>query len=273
MRVKPSAFSAIAAIAGYMVVVFTVWAAVGMEYDEVGDTVENVREGVVLAVALGAVYLVIVTTALGWWKPAIREPRRVGSRWMWSIPVLLLVGAIANLASTKWDEIDGVGEYALWLAIGTLLVGFSEELLTRGLAIVGGRGSMHEKWVWVFSGVIFGLLHVPNAFFGQGGRDTVQQVAFAFAVGLMYYVTRRLTGTLVVTMGLHAIWDFSVFIQDHSGLNLEDKPVAVGGFVLNVTIILGVIALVKILKTGDVVEPGGDQLAEFDQPTELQTVT
>jgi membrane protease YdiL (CAAX protease family) len=263
MRVKPSALSSIVAILGYMVVVFSVWAAVGMDYDEVGDTVENVREGVVLAVGLGAVYLVIVTTVLGWWKPAIHEPRKVGSRWMWSIPVLLFLGAIANLATTKWGEIDGVGEYALWLAIGVLLVGFSEELLTRGLAIVGGRGSMHEKWVWVFSGAIFGLLHAPNAFFGQSVSGTVQQMAFAFAVGLMYYVTRRLAGTLILTMGLHAIWDFSVFIQDHSGLNLEDKPVAAGGFVLYVTIILGIIALVKILKTGDVVEPGGDQLAEF----------
>jgi len=265
MRVKPSALSSIVAILGYMVVVFSVWAAVGMEYDEVGDTVENVRQGIVLAVALGAVYLVIVTTVLGWWKPAISEPRRVGSRWMWSIPVLLLLGAIGNLATTKWGEIDGVGEYALWLAIGTLLVGFSEELLTRGLAIVGGRGSMHEKWVWVFSGVIFGLLHVPNALFGQSVGSTLQQVVFAFAVGLMYYVTRRLTGTLIVTMGLHAIWDFSVFIQDHSGLNLEDKPAAAGAPVLYVTVILGIIALVKILKTGDVVEPGGDQLAEFDK--------
>lgn len=265
MRVKPSALSAIAAILGYMVVVFSVWAAVGMEYDEVGDTVENVREGVVLAVALGAVYLVIVTTVLGWWKPAMREPRKVGSKWMWSIPVLLFIGAIANLATTKWGEIDGVASYALWLAIGTLLVGFSEELLTRGLAIVGGRGSMHEKWVWVFSGIIFGLLHVPNAFFGQSVSSTALQVVFAFAVGLMYYVTRRLTGTLIVTMGLHAIWDFSVFIQDHSGLNLEDKPAAGGAPVLYLTVILGIVALVKILKTGDVVEPGGDQLAEFDK--------
>jgi membrane protease YdiL (CAAX protease family) len=271
--VKPSALAAIVAILGYMAVVFTVWAAVGMEYDEVTDTLDNLQQGVVLAIGLGAVYLVIVTTALGWWTPAIREPRKAGSRWMWSIPALLLIGAIANLATTKWGEIDGLASYAVWLAIGTLLVGFSEELLTRGLAIVGGRGSMHEKWVWVFSGFIFGLLHVPNAFFGQGGRDTVQQVAFAFAVGLTYYVTRRVTGTLVVTMGLHAIWDFSVFIQDHSGLNLEDKPVAAGGFVLYVAIILGIVALVKILRTGDVVEPGGDQLAAFNQPTELQTAT
>jgi hypothetical protein len=29
--------------------------------------------------------------------------------------------------------------------------------------------------------------------------------------------------------------------------------------------IAGIVALVKILKTGDVVEPGGDQLAAFDR--------
>ncbi len=100
---------------------------------------------------------------------------------------------------------------------------------------------------------------------GQSAGTTAQQVMFAFAVGLMYYVTRRLTGTLIITMGLHAIWDFSVFIQDHSGMNLEDKPVAAGGFVLYVAIVLAIVALVKILKTGDVVEPGGDRLAEFDK--------
>lgn len=264
MRVKPSPLAAIVAILGYMVVVFSVWAAVGLDYDEVGDTLENVQKGVVLAVALGAVYLVVATTFLGWWKPAIREPRRVGSGWMWSIPVLLLVGAAVNLATTKWGEIDGVGSYALWLGIGTLLVGFSEELLTRGLAIVGGRGAMHEKWVWVFSGVIFGLLHVPNAFFGQSVAGTLQQVVFAFGVGLTYYVTRRLAGTLIVTMLLHAIWDYSVFIQEHSVANLEDKPAAPAGFALYVAVVVGIVALVKILKTGDVVEPGGDQLAAFE---------
>jgi membrane protease YdiL (CAAX protease family) len=264
MRVKPSALSAIAAILGYMVVVFTVWAITGLEYDEVGDTLENVQKGIVLSMVVGAAYLVLVTTFLGWWKPAIHEPRRVGSGWMWSIPALLFLGAIGNLATTKWGEIDGVASYAIWLAIGTLLVGFSEELLVRGIAIVGGRGSMHEKWVWVFSGVIFGVLHAPNALFGQSVPATLQQIVFAFGVGLMYYVTRRVAGTLLVTMALHAIWDFSVFIQDHSVANLEDKPVAAGGLVLNLTIILGIVALVKILRTGDVVEPGGDQIAAFD---------
>lgn len=31
---------------------------------------------------------------------------------------------------------------------------------------------------------------------------------FDHLVPMVTYVTRRLTGTLIVTMGLHAIWDF-----------------------------------------------------------------
>jgi len=264
MRVKPSALTAVLTVLGYLVVVFTVWMVTGLDYDEIGDTVEDVRDGIVLSVGAGVVYLVVITTVLGWWKPAIREPRRVGRGWMWAVPVLLLLGAVINLATTKWGEIDRIGPYVGLLALGTVFVGFSEELLTRGLAVVGGRGSMHERRVWAFSSAIFGLIHVPNVFFGQSGVNTVKQVLFAFAVGMTYYVTRRISGTLVVTMGLHAIWDFSLFIQDHSVEGLEDEPVGVGGAVMTPAVIVGIFALVKILKTGDVVEPGGHQLAQLE---------
>lgn len=264
MRVKPTALTAILAILGYLVVVFTAWAVTGLQYDAVDDSVENVRNGITIAVGLGAVYLALATTFLGWWRPAMREPRRVGSRWMWAVPILLMMGALVNIATTRWDRIDEVGPYVTYLAIGCMFVGFSEELLTRGIAIVGGRGSMHEKWVWIFSGVIFGLLHAPNALFGQSVSGTVFQIAFAFAVGLTYYVTRRVTGALIVTMVLHACWDFGVFINAHSIEGLDPEPRALGGTLYWPVLVLAVIALVKILKTGDVVDPGRDQLAPFE---------
>lgn len=263
MRIKPSALTAVAAIVGYLALVFTVWAATGLKYDTVGDTLENVQKGIVLSVSLGAAYLAVVTSVLGWWKPAIREPRKVGSGWMWALPAVMLIGTALNLATTKWGEIDGVAAYTFWLALGCVLIGFSEELLTRGLAIVGGRGSMHEKWVWVFSGAIFALIHAPNALFGQSVGTTATQMVFAFAFGTAYYVTRRISGTLIVTMGLHALWDFSTFVQGRSTKFLADPPPAAGGFVLYVVVILTIVAMVKIIKTGDVVEPGHDQVAEF----------
>jgi uncharacterized protein len=265
MRVKPSLLTGILVLLGYLAVVFTVWIIAGVDYDEVGDTVDNVRNVIAISMIVGAVYVAVVTTVLGWWKPALREPRPASHhKWMWIIPIALALGVVANLASTKWGEIDQVGTYVMWLAIGCVGVGFNEEMITRGLLVVGARGTLHEGWVWFVSSLSFGLLHVPNAFFGQSAKDTVQQVFFAFGVGTAYYVTRRITGALVVTMVLHGAWDFSVFIQGHSVDLLADKPVAIGGIVMMPVVALSLLAVWRLHHDeGDVVEPGGDQLAAF----------
>jgi membrane protease YdiL (CAAX protease family) len=262
MRVKPSPLAAIVAIVGYLVVVFSVWVVTGLDYDEIGDTVGNVRSGVTVPIGLGAIFLLVVVTTLGWWRPSLHEPRRVGHAWMWVIPALLLLGAVGNLAGTRWDRIDDLGVYLLWLGTGCALVGFSEELLTRGQLIVAARGTLHEGWVWFASSLTFGLLHAPNALFGQSIAATGQQIGFAFLVGTAYYVTRRISGALVVTMALHALWDFSTFIRAHSVDRLDDAPLPVGALVLWPAILLALIALWRIHRTeGDVVAPGGDQLA------------
>jgi membrane protease YdiL (CAAX protease family) len=273
MRVKPSLLKGLLALVGYLAVVFAAWGVTGIKYDEIGDTVDNVRKAVTLSMALGAVYVVVITSLLGWWKPALREPRRARHGWMWIIPVFLALGIAGNLASTKWGEVDQLGTYVLWLAVGCIGVGFNEEMMTRGLLLVGARGTLHEGWVWFVTAASFGLMHVPNVLFGENGRDAVQQVFLAFGVGSAYYVTRRITGALVVTMVLHGAWDFSTFIQGHSVDGLADKPVALGG-VLSIPVV--VIALIAVWRLhhddGDVVEPGSDQLAAFDSAApEAQT--
>ncbi len=62
--------------------------------------------------------------------------------------------------------------------------------------------------------------------------STLQQVVFAFTVGLTYYVTRRISGTLIATMALHALWDFSTFIQAHSVEDLDEKTTSLGAFAI-----------------------------------------
>ena len=90
-----------------------------------------------------AVYLVIVTTVFGWWRPADAASLLAGSPWMWAIPVLLLVGAVLNLGATQWGEIDDVGTYVFWLGLGCLSWA-SPRSCSPVASPRGGRGSMHE---------------------------------------------------------------------------------------------------------------------------------
>jgi membrane protease YdiL (CAAX protease family) len=76
-----------------------------------------------------------------------------------------------------------------------------EEMLARGILIVGGRDAGWSELVVVLvSCALFGLLHGINAFFGQSLQTTVQQIVFATVMGASFYAIRMSTGTLVVCM-------------------------------------------------------------------------
>ncbi len=146
----------------------------------------------------------------------------------------------------------------LWLALGTALVGFSEEITYRGLAVVGFRGGYSEVRVWLFSALLFGLLHSVNVILGQGAVSTIRQVIFAFVLGSVFYAIRRISGTIVVVMVIHALWDFGTFThvagRTDADLAAARTDLATAGmgllenlFVL-VAIVLIVVGAKKILK-------------------------
>jgi membrane protease YdiL (CAAX protease family) len=183
-----------------------VWIVNGVQYNNIGDSAQTIMKWMVLPLSAGAVYLVIVVSAVGWWRPAVWEVSKAGPRWLLAGPGLMLLMALIGLATS---DKSGVTMAMFWLLVaGCLLVGFSEEMATRGALIVGLRGQLTEPWVWFISTLLFGLLHLPNWVFGAGPAASLQ-VLMAFGGGTTLYLTRRLTGSLVYAMLLHAIWDFS----------------------------------------------------------------
>jgi membrane protease YdiL (CAAX protease family) len=104
--------------------------------------------------------------------------------------------------------------------IATAFVGYSEELLTRGLLVQGARASgFTEIKVFLISMVVFGFLHGLNIINGQDIVTTIQQVIFTALAGGVYYTMFRKSGFLVVPMILHGLWDFSLLTQGVSQLN------------------------------------------------------
>jgi membrane protease YdiL (CAAX protease family) len=248
MRVTPRPLISVGLTLGYVVIVAVTWTVVGLDYDAVGDTTANVVEGIVVPIGLGGIFLAVATSLLGWWGPAVRETRRAPA-WVWAVPVLLFlpgVGAVLGGAGPA----DRGGGYLLALGAGTLLVGFSEEMLTRGTGLVGFRGGFGEVLSWFFSCLVFGLIHALNVFFGQGIGSTVQQIAIAFVAGSALYLTRRVAGTLVLAMLLHAWIDFTTLGFSDAAADAGSPFVALG-FLQWGAFVLAVIGVVVVLRRGD----------------------
>ena len=64
----------------YNAIIFGVWAAVGMDYtNAVGRDV--ILESLVLPLFLGAVFMFVALTRLGWWRPVMTETLRGRPVW------------------------------------------------------------------------------------------------------------------------------------------------------------------------------------------------
>ena len=118
-------------------------------------------------------------------------------------------------------QADRLGaDLLFWSALGALGVGFGEEMITRGSLVVGLRsrfGEGRQGRVWLISTLLFSAMHVPNVFFGLPLWAMPFQVLLTFIMGTALYLIRRHTGTLIVPMVLHGLWDSSLFLSVATG--------------------------------------------------------
>jgi membrane protease YdiL (CAAX protease family) len=104
----------------------------------------------------------------------------------------------------------------IFVSINTMLVGFSEELMFRGI-LLQGLLSRLSIWpaIWVTS-ALFGAVHVLNVFItGELLASMIQAVA-AFMSGMMFMAIRIRSGSLWPAIVYHALWDFCLVLLSQS---------------------------------------------------------
>lgn len=244
-RVRPRVWIGIAIYLAYVVVVFVVQLATGIPYTDLGESGSNLFLGAGLSLIVAAILLAITTTLLGWWRPALFDRHRSAHKWPIIAPAVMVIALVFNLVSTDWGSYDGAFFAA---SIVLLLVGFTEELSTRGLLLVGLRSRLSEVWVWLLTSALFGLMHLANAFSGQPLAPTLQQVAFAFGAGTIFYILRRVTGSLIWAMVLHGFWDFSTFAVTHG---TPGPLAAFGGTFEILSIVLAFVGVAFVIRGAD----------------------
>jgi len=88
-------------------------------------------------------------------------------------------------------------------------------------------------------------MHGANLFSGSPLATVLPQVMSAFLMGTLLYLTRRVTGGLVIPILVHAVWDFSLF--SHGTSKAEVVPGAgllVQGSQPTLVVILFVVAII-----------------------------
>ncbi|WP_110901068.1 CPBP family intramembrane glutamic endopeptidase [Curtobacterium sp. MCPF17_046] len=211
------------------------------DYPALGRTVDSVVRDLVVPEAVVAGILALVVTALGWWRIATVDPARGGPQWTMVAPLLVLAVCLGRLPLLDWGGKSL--RYFLLLALGVLLVGVVEELMTRGVLLVGLRRRLPEIWVWALSCVLFGLLHFLNVLSGAPVATTVLQVVFATSFGSVLYLARRLTGNLLAPVLLHAFWDFgAIGVSASAPGSVDVLLVGLLGLATIAVLLLGVVA-------------------------------
>jgi membrane protease YdiL (CAAX protease family) len=160
----------------------------------------------VLPIGLSVIFVYAVVAVLGWWRPVFVDERPV-QRWVW---VVLITFGVVILAGTDYGALTDKGAgFVIALLLGGLLVGFAEEGMFRGVGVTVFRANGYpEAKVALWSSVVFGAVHLTNAI-STGGAAVGQAIAVSFA-GYFLYLTRRVSGGLLVPAVIHGLFDFSI---------------------------------------------------------------
>ncbi|MET8698027.1 type II CAAX endopeptidase family protein [Kitasatospora sp. NPDC004723] len=254
----------LAVVVVYLAILQGLGALIGVERgsgDSQFPTTESVVRNGVIPIGLSVLFGVGVVTWLGWWGSVLnyRVPVR---RWVRFVPVSMLV--VAVLAVNYPNLADQPASLVLALVAMTALVGIGEELMFRGIGVqVFKRAGLSEGKVALWSSVVFGVVHVSNAF-GEGAQAILQAVIVSTS-GYFFYLCLRVGGVLLLPMLVHGLWDFSL-VSNSVGTDPKASP----GMILPIVLQIALIVLV-IVKRRTVEPPAYTGAGAPSAPTAHRT--
>ncbi|GAA3402617.1 hypothetical protein GCM10020370_15170 [Paenibacillus hodogayensis] len=236
LRVRPRVRWGVLGYFLYIAVFYGIFVLNGVDYPRIGESEQTLLLWYVAPTFGGAVLAFTIVTIYGWWRPSLVEKRSL-SRWAMTLPIIMTVIAIVNMLIADFTRVTPL--MWLYLFVGSILVGFNEEIIHRGQLIVALRSRFGETGVWLLSTAMFAVFHLPGMFLGLGA-GVLFQVMMACGLGSIFYLARRSTGSLVASMILHGLWDLSIFSHGTSSFPIAGilAPLLAIAAVITVPIIL-----------------------------------
>lgn len=159
------------------------------------------------------------------------------------IAKLVLIIFVFSKQSTGYYNLYNILFNFIW-AVG---IGVTEEVLCRGILLnillKGGYKSHKTVSFAVFvSSLVFSLGHISNLFYGSSILSVCVQTFFSFFIGACFALIYLYSGSVVLVIALHSIYDFVGFIINEIGFALPHFSVLY--FLINIVFIIIVAVLV-----------------------------
>lgn len=166
---------------------------------------EMVKNGIGWQFVAAAAVLVAAIFACKWNDLAFRPPHSI-VRVIW-FPALWLGLISMGLFVVGLPP----GQMLAFILLNTLLVGFSEEVMFRGVLF---RALLTQYRVWsaiIVSSILFGAVHILNVFnTGDLGGALMQSVPAGMS-GILFVAIVIRTGSIWPAIIYHALWDCILF--------------------------------------------------------------
>jgi uncharacterized protein len=199
-------------------VAFVLWTAItviGGNITSGGEMslLESVSRGIGWTWVAAAGFILAVVLWQGWGDVALDR----GTDWRgWRLSWLPMVYILAALTFATLIGLPPA-TVLLFIAMNSLLAGFSEELMFRGALLQSFR---HVTTIWtavLLTSITFGAIHSLNVFITGDLKAALIQSSAAFLSGLMFIALRLRTGSLWPPIMVHALWDFATFTLGAAG--------------------------------------------------------
>lgn len=157
----------------------------------------------IISIAIGIFIMIKSRFTIG--DYGFRKSKKGAYYKVWKYIPLLAI-EILPIAIVGFSSEVTMPQYIIILLF-TVAVGFNEEIYFRGLAFKAMEEKGIKKTI-IWSSIVFGLLHIANAFNGKSALYVVLQMFFAFLVGFVLSEIVSITKSLWVVIIWHATHDY-----------------------------------------------------------------
>ncbi len=156
----------------------------------------------------GIMVLALATWAFGWRDLGFGPPQgQAVARLVW-FPVLTLLPFYTIALAVGLPP----GRAMLYLAINTALVALSEEWMFRGILFHALKARLRIWPAVALTSILFGAIHVLNAFALGDVRLAAAQAVAAMMTGLLLIALMLRTGSIWTAVIYHMVWNFGILL-------------------------------------------------------------